>query len=57
MGDDIEDDMDYRVKPLFEHIHCHIGVDKGSDDGDYSSESYYGDRDGRFYHYQQKNKV
>lgn len=56
-GDDKEDDMDYRVKPLFEHIHCHIGVDKGSDDGDYSSESYY-DRDGRFYFtINKKNKV
>lgn len=47
-GDDKEDDTENRVKPIFENIHCHIGVDKGCEEGDYSSESYY-DRDGRFY--------
>lgn len=48
-GDDKDQDTeDARIKPLFEHIHYTMGFDKGSDDGDYSSESYY-DRDGRFY--------
>ena len=50
-GDDKDQEFEEhidRVKPLFEHIHYTMGFDKGSDDGDYSSESYY-DSDGRFY--------
>lgn len=42
-----ENNEDDRVRPMFDHIH-YIGFDKGSDDGDYSSESYY-DNDGNFF--------